>query len=128
MTFNFNTYAYKTIEASGRISSFSGKYDVNYSTILTKLIQDAGRFCESFASDLFIDWGDVLRFCDANVGNEAKKTFLFGFRQMGVDSGATVENRVMTNDTMSRYEYRALWRLDVETNGDKIRMEAGRVF
>jgi len=128
MTFNFNTYAYKTIEASGRINSFSGKYDINESTILTKLIQDAGRFCEHYASDLFIDWNDVLRFCDANTGNEAKKMFLFGFRQNGVDSESAVKNNFMTNDTMARYKYRALWRLDVETNGDEIRMEAGRVF
>ncbi len=29
---------------------------INYSSILTKLIQDAGRLCDIYASDLFIYW------------------------------------------------------------------------
>ena len=31
-------------------------WDINTSGILTQLIQDAGRYCDSYASDLFIQW------------------------------------------------------------------------
>ena len=49
--FKMNSYAYKPIVCDGRLSSYSGKYEVNYSSILTTLIQEAGRYCEYFDED-----------------------------------------------------------------------------
>ena len=125
--FKMNTYAYKPIVCDGYISSYSGKYEVNYSFILTALIQEAGRYCEYFASDLFIDWKSVEEFIDEAEAEE-KKSFLFGFRQSGVDHDSFVFSRYNNSGSLAEYNYRSLWRLDVETKGNEIEMVLGRVF
>lgn len=124
--FRINDYAWKIIHEEGRWSNYSGKFDVNYSSILTKLIQEAGRYCESYASDLFIDWSTIdehLREADFPGG-----TFLFGFRQMGVDGNTFVLSRYNNNGKYARYEYRSLWRLDIEREDDYVTMTLGRIF
>lgn len=127
--FEANTYAYKPIEATGYTSAYSGHYDINYSSILTRLIQEAGRFCEYFASDLFIDWGGVLQWMEEAEDN-SESVFLFGFRQNGVDGNSFVLSRY--NNGCYRYpekEYRSMWRLEISTNDhDQIKMILGRVF
>lgn len=40
----------------GYFNTLQGNWEINYSSILTKLIQEAGRWCEHYASDLFITW------------------------------------------------------------------------
>ena len=45
-----------TITATGSYNLLEGKWEINTSFILTRLIQEAGRWCESFASDLFVQW------------------------------------------------------------------------
>ena len=40
----------------GYIKNAKQYQNINYSSILTKLIQDAGRLCDIYASDLFINW------------------------------------------------------------------------
>lgn len=127
--FKFNTYAYHLITEEGRRDYYSGKYEINYSSVLSRLIQEAGRFCEYFASDLFIDWGGVLRWMEeARENSEA--VFLFGFRQNGVDGNSFVFSRY--NDGCYRYpekEYRSMWRLEISTDDrDNIKMILGRVF
>lgn len=132
--FRVNTYAYKPIVDDGRRGYYSGKYEVNYSSILTRLIQEAGRFCERFASDLFIDWESVVRWIDnADKGDEI--VFLFGFRQDGVDGNSFILSRY-NNGCYScpEKEYRSMWRLDIRTgcnndfNDDEIKLTLGRVF
>ena len=127
--FKFNTYAYHLMTEEGRRSSYSGKYEINYSSILSRLIQEAGRFCEFFASDLFIDWGGVLRWMD-EAGECEEAVFLFGFRQSGVDGNSYVLSRY--NGGCYRYpekEYRSMWRLEISTNdNEQIKMILGRVF
>lgn len=92
-------------------------WDINYSSILTDLIHDAGRWCESYASDLFILWN-----CDIekNLTNDEWKggTYHFGFRQMGVDGDGFYENN---KDTP--YYYRKERELKVIIEGKDIRME-----
>lgn len=34
-------------------------FNINTSSILTRLIQEAGRWCERFASDLFVSWRSI---------------------------------------------------------------------
>lgn len=122
--FKVNSYAYgrDTITASGRRSYGTGLYCINDSAILTRLIQEAGRYCERFASDLFIDWTGVQNGI-RDMTDGADVTYLFGFRQDGVD-GATY----VTAFDGDRARYRSLWRLDVVTTGEKIEMTLGRVF
>lgn len=52
----------KTIEADGQI--ICGKPSINLSSILTVLIQEAGRWCRSYASDLFIYWSSLQKQVD----------------------------------------------------------------
>lgn len=113
----------RVIEATGRVSSSSKAEDcINYSSILTKLIQVAGRLVDAYASDLFITWNAVVRDLDfscekvfyqkgdAEVYQSAK---LFGFREMGVDSTESILGH-FNNDGPSYYgrDYREIWRLD----------------
>lgn len=97
-------------EAQGRSA------EINTSSILTKLIQSAGRFCESYASDLFISWNSMLR--DMECG-ELKETYLFGMREAGVDHDKFILYRYNQNDISAHYEYRQMWRLytNVDENG-----------
>lgn len=97
-------------EAQGRSA------EINTSSILTKLIQSAGRFCESYASDLFISWNSMLR--DMERG-ELKETYLFGMREAGVDHDKFILHRYNQNDISAHYEYRQMWRLytNVDENG-----------
>ena len=120
-----NDYAWKPITADGYLSSYSWKYEINYSSILTALIQEAGRLCENFASDLFIDWEAVLRFIDSP--DSESKTFLFGFRKDGVDHDSFIFSRY-SNSMHGEYYYRSLWRLDIVTKEKEIKMTLGRVF
>lgn len=113
---DFSTMAYGVtpIEADGR------DFSINYSSILTKLIQECGRLCESYASDLFVDW---------NIINEKLQdktletsTHLFGIREMGVDHNAFVLSRYNNSGRYAKYEYRKIYRLDIVVEGDSIRM------
>ena len=125
--FQCNTYAYKPIEATGYISSYSGRYEVNYSSILTALIHEAGRYCERFASDLFLDWQAVDQTInDAEPGDS--RTFLFGFRKDGVDHDRFIFSRFGESGIYAKAEYRSLWRLDINTAGSEMVMTLGRVF
>ena len=71
--------------------STDGRYDINYSDILTFLIQKAGTICKHYASDLFISWESVMRELDHSEIERDK--FLFGFREMGVDHNTWVLSR-----------------------------------
>lgn len=114
---DFSRMAYKTdiVEAYGR------DFDINYSSILTRLIQECGRLCESYASDLFITWNGVTQ----KLKEKTMETsvYLFGIREMGVDHNEFVLNRYNNNGHYARHEYRKIYRLDVIVEGDSIRME-----
>ena len=100
-------------------------WNINYSSILTTLIQQAGRWCENYASDLFLDWKSI----DNKLlsGEEINEQFLFGFRQQGVDHAAYVQSRL--KDDPFCQEYRALWVLDIATNKEDLvmTMQLGRI-
>ena len=108
------TYGAKVIEAQGR------DFDINYSSILTKLIQECGRLCESYASDLFIDWNSIVQKLKDKTMETS--THLFGIREMGVDHNEFVLMRY-NNYTHARYEYRKIYRLNIIIDDDLIRME-----
>lgn len=114
----FSEYGYYELpfESKGCSSEFSDKIDINYSNILTKLIQLAGRYCESYASDLFIDWSTIDRMIlDGTIHSYSH---LFGFREMGVDHNSFVFSRANESYRYFEYAYRAIWRLDIEVQFD----------
>lgn len=102
----------------------NGKVDINYSSTLTKLIQEAGRWCENWASDLFITWKYNVDIPCEN-GTLESKSLLFGFRQCGVDHADYIFSRY--NDNPYTEEYRSIWRLDIAVNDGKVTFKLGRV-
>ena len=89
---------------------------INYSDILTRLIFLAGRFCESYASDLFIHWTSIVQ--KLNDRNYTGEKLVLGFRESGVDSNDWVVKHY--NETS--YYYRAIAVIEIVVNGNKIDM------
>ena len=113
--FSRKTCYSKVIEAQGR------DFDINYSDILTKLIQECGRLCEHYASDLFITWSRIVR----ELENRTMETssYLFGIREMGVDHTEFVLSRYNNNGYVEMYKYRKIYRLDIIVEDDSIKMK-----
>lgn len=105
-----------TITETGSYDPLQGKWEINTSSILTRLIQEAGRWCEFYASDLFVQWKYEI---DKKLENGTLETdtFVFAFRNLGVDHEEWYENH-----KNERNYYRAVWFLEVETNEGKIKM------
>lgn len=97
--------------------SEEGKFDINYSNILSFLIQKAGSICKHYSSDLFITWCyiyDKLK----DLHYKADK-ILFGFREMGVDSNGFVLSRCNNYGIEDMYnEIKELYVLDIKVNED----------
>lgn len=66
-----------------------GKFSINLSSALSFLIKKAGAICEHYASDLFITWQSVEK--SLTNPDLTEEVFLFGFREMGVDSNSYVK-------------------------------------
>lgn len=93
------------------------QYDINYSDILTELIYTAGRYCESYASDLFVIWKCLTdRLKDRKYTGEK---LILGFREMGVDKNEQViENCNRTGDIY----YRKIHIIEIVVKGNQIDM------
>lgn len=87
----------------------------NFSSIITKLIQEAGRFCLRYASDLFIDLQEICKTIED--GTIVDSSYLFGFRESGVDGDNYIINNLYKNN-YSPYLYRSIWRLDIKIEKD----------
>lgn len=118
--FSTKKYHAEVIKAEGR------DFDINYSSILTKLIQECGRLCEAWASDLFITWNSIEQKLKDKTMETS--TYLFGIREMGVDHNDFVLIRYNNDGYRGRYEYRKIYRLDVVVNDDLIRMELYEIY
>ena len=108
-------YGSKVIKTQGR------DFNINYSSILTQLIQECGRLCESYASDLFITWSDIVQKLKDNTMETS--VYLFGIREMGVDHNEFILNRYKNESFHARHKYRKIYRLDIIVEGDLIGME-----
>lgn len=95
--------------------STEGRWDVNYSDILTQLIQSAGRYCQRYASDLFIDWANIVK--ELDDGKPINNDYIFAFRTDGVDHKAFYNIR--------KTGYHEVWKLTIETedNGRWMKMK-----
>ena len=105
-----------TITETGSYNPLEGKWEINYSSILTRLIQEAGRWCESYASDLFVQWKYKI---DQKLDNGTLETdtFVFAMYNSGVHHKEWYENHKNEHNY-----YRAVWFLDVVTDEGKIKM------
>lgn len=114
--YTINDFNQPAINAEKIVAKGRTYNEINYSSILTKLIQECGRLCERYASDLFIDWRSIEdRLKD---GTMETSTYLFGIREHGVDHTAFVLARYNDNGWYARYEYRKIYRLDVVVEKD----------
>lgn len=88
-----NTFS---MHEEGHKSHYDSKYNINLNSILTKLIQDTGRFCERFASDLIIDWDAIRNAVNESEFDELPHTqvFAIGIRENGVDDNSYVVSRM----------------------------------
>lgn len=94
-------------------------YDINYSNILTKLIQLAGINCKHYASDLFISWESLLKEMEEKGVDFAGGKYLFGFRESGVDHNSYVLNTFnpygyITSNPQKHYKELYLLEIKVE--------------
>lgn len=105
-----------TITETGSYNMLERKWEINYSSILTRLIQEAGRWCEHHASDLFIQWKYSI---DDKLDNGTLETDTFVFAMY--DSGVHHKEWYESHKNKHNY-YRAVWFLDVKTNEGKIKM------
>lgn len=111
---DFKAMNSEVLETSGEltVNLFTGErtVSINYSSILTRLIQEAGRICESYASNLFIDWRSIVEALED--GTIETGSYLFGFRDSGVDEAKSV--LYWYNETShGREHYPAIWKLDI---------------
>ncbi len=90
-----------------------GMFAVNYCSILTALIQVAGRICRRYASDLFIDWMSINKKLQDKSYNGGK--YLFGFREDGVDHAPYVLSRLNSSGFLySRSVIKEMYMLEIK--------------
>lgn len=108
-----------TVRANGYKAS-DGSFEINTSDILTKLIKLAAKNCDSYASDLFIQWKYNI---DKLLENGEMQTqyFVFAFRDGGIDHKDWWE--LHKNDP---HYYKEVWFLSVVIYENKITMNLHR--
>lgn len=97
--------------------SEEGKFDINYSSILSFLIQRAGGICKHYSSDLFITWNYIQdKLKDSHYKGDK---ILFGFREMGVDSNGFILSRCNNYGIKNMNdEIKELYVLDIKVDED----------
>lgn len=127
-----NTFKISTIadKATGAWNPNTKQFSICYASILSKLISEAGRWCESYSSDLFIEWHHIIN--SLNNYELKSQKFVFGFRQQGVDGLKYITSKL--NNGYSNDYYRSIWILDIkitETDcswGKDIEMTLGKAM
>lgn len=116
-----NTNIMRPITECG-VRDLDNSWCINTSSIFSKLITFAGRFCEAYASDIFIDMLDIRDYLEHGLCED--KIWLFGIRQMGVDNAAFV-----LNNSNNLAQYRAIFKLTakVNENKNKLILTLGRI-
>lgn len=126
-------------EETGRWSNdiFSGEkcWNINYSDILTFLIQKAGTICKHYASDLFISWSSLEKELKEQGIAYGGGKYLFGFRESGVDHDTYVLSRLNNYGVEGlKSNIKELYLLEISIKreeslyiGDEIKMQLGKI-
>lgn len=105
-----------TVRANGYRTS-DGRFEINTSDILTKLIKLAAKHCDSYASDLFVQWKyNVEKVLE--TGEMQTQYFVFAFRDGGIDHKEWWE--LHKDDP---HYYKEVWFLSVIVDETKITMD-----
>jgi len=125
----FTEYSYidKDITANGTVNPYVanigyGRTNINISRIVDKLIRLAAKYTDRYASDVLIDIQNIIKTLED--GSIDTHDHFFGFRESGVDHNGFIESRY--EDELCA-EYRSMWRLRTEREGDEVRMALRRV-
>lgn len=92
-------------------------YMLNLSTIASKLIEQAGRWCEHYASDFIITWDTVRNIINAHVSSTEKleaEYVAFGFRRSGVDSNSFIASRLHDDVYSGLKEYTHIFVVEIK--------------
>ena len=135
--YTLENLAMKTVKmtATGNWVDSKGKWDINYSNILTFLIQKAGKICKHYESDLFISWESLLKEMEEKGIDFAGGKYLFGFRESGVDHDNYVLSRLNNYGVEGlKREVKELYMLEISIKksdvyymGDEIKMQFGKI-
>ena len=111
---------FKIITAKGQWAEdrYGGSYCINATSILTKLIQDTGRFALRYASDLFLEWQTVLDYLKEYSETPERADFVFGIREDGVSTVTDAANL-----SGQRHIHRAIYVLRVFKGPSDVAME-----
>ncbi len=90
---------------------------INYSGVLTKLIQEAGTVTANYASDLFISWECFLKEAEKKMEsqNDFEITTFFGFRENGVDGPEYISLKLSSPEIYGS-PYISIFRLNMLAN------------
>lgn len=89
----------------------------NYSSVLSKLIVEAGKHCKSYASDLFISWESLLEKANGLDSENTVVTEYFGFRDSGVDGETFIRCRLENSGCYGENPYKAIYKVDAFVDG-----------
>lgn len=122
---------FKALDPQEPITSYgemeNGKTNINTSSIWTRLIQEAGRWCKDYASDLLYDYEKIAK--KVETASLQTESYLFGFREYGVDHDNFIFSRY-SNQTVygsAALEYRAIWRLDITVEESTLNLQTKKV-
>ena len=124
--FDRATDTFKIIE-KGRRLTIHGCYSINISSILTKLIQDTGRFCDTHADDILFDLEDIVKIAKHGVENMRPNVIIkaVGIRANGVDYAEHIFSN-MNNNWHDDY-YRRIYGIkithSIENDQDTVTVE-----
>lgn len=133
--YTLENLAMKTVKmtATGNWVDSKGKWDINYSNILTFLIQKAGKICKHYASDLFISWSSLENEMKQDGLEYTGGKYLFGFRESGVDHDNYVLSRLNNYGIEGlKRDIQELYMLEVSIDKEslpwcEIRMQLGKI-
>lgn len=98
-------------------ASGSSYNEINTSSIQDILIQNTGRFCERFCSDLFITWKCVEEILKKPI--DQNHIIVFAIRKNGVDSNTFLNCNLDPDNYNSEY-YRKIYTLLIKKNKNDI--------
>ena len=90
---------------------YHGKTEINMSGIYTKLIQEAGRYCDFYASDLLFDIDKIHKI----IKSGESETVYIGFRNSGVDGNEFISAREPREIDS---EYHAIYCVEIKQTED----------
>lgn len=107
------------IEAEGQLlvdyfAENNRKTNVNYSNIVSELIQAAGTLCEYYASDIVYDIKDLENY----IENTREEVIFIGIRDSGVDSTLAIKQKLENSATYGTNNYIRLYRLETSIPND----------